>query len=134
MLRTINFAYGCELLATESQLGQGVEICNTLTREIVFTINIEDHLGSSKYQRHIVDLEIRSSILSIAVVEKNPQRGRNYFLFFAVGSNAATLLLKVPRHRRDFRHDVRREAMYDFNSKFAAVCTLQLGTHPTINL
>jgi F-box domain len=132
--RTMKFYYGCDLLAMETRPGLVVEVSNPLTPEVVFRINLEDHLGASEHERRIADLRIRSSILSIVVVEKGPRRGRNYIVFFGLGSKTSSLLLKIARHRRDFSDDVKRDAMYDFNSKFAAVCTLKHYARATVNL
>jgi F-box domain len=132
--RTMKFYYGCELLAMETRPGLVVDISNPMTRQVIFHINLEDYLGASEYERRIVDLRIRSSILSIAVVEKGLQRGRNYILFFRLGTNELSLLLKIARHRTDFSNNSKRDALYDFNSKFAAVCALKRRSMPTVNL
>jgi hypothetical protein len=118
----------------ETRPGLVVEVSNPLTREVVFHINLEDHLGASEYERRIVDLRICSSILSIVVVEKGHRRGRNYIIFFGLGSNTLSLLLKIARLRRDFSNDVKSDSIYDFNSKFAAVYTLKRNARPTVNL
>lgn len=126
------FCYGCNFLALETRQGEEIQIREINSGKLLHDICLNAFLGPTTCRRTMLDIRIRDSILSMALIEENVHllstdvayEGLNFILFFALKTDSVKLLLKVPRIRQNFARDVERsDCLYDFNEALAVICT-----------
>jgi hypothetical protein len=126
------FCYGSKFLALETRQGEEIEIREINSGKLLHDICMNAFLGPTTCRRTLLDIRIRDSILSMALIEENihllstdvAYEGLNFILFFALKTDSVKLLLKVPRIRQNFARDVERsDCLYDFNEALAVICT-----------
>ena len=128
------FCYGCNFLALETRQGEEIQVKEINSGKLLHDICLKVFLGPTTCRRALLDIRIRDSILSVALIEENGHStspdaaysGLNFILFFALKTNSVKLLLKVPHMRQHFARDVERSnCLYDFNEAIAVICTVK---------